>query len=282
MNNDTTHDSKGQHRFTTILHDVRIELGLSLLEYCLYDSIHALSHNRWCTKSKENFAAWYGVDTRTIYRAIDKGIERGYLEKPKKKLSERDGRLRTTKLWYDSVVLQKKEMKKDVKMADEPESSTDKMSDESCQNVRRTTDKMSDYNNSDKNRITTTTVLSVFWSIFKEKIPGSLLDNPHIGRCVEYMVNLDGRDEIEKPLAYLRSLLRTPDEIPEMQEDPDEKEEEAVQDLEKLRDRIVENRNDSLEIADLYQKCQRAILLGAWDEVGRIKAEMAEVLCIEV
>lgn len=280
--NDITNSTEKQHRFTTILHDVRIELGLSLLEYCLYDSIHALSHNRWCTKSKESFATWYGVGERTIYRAVDKGIERGFVEKPKKKLSERDGRLRATKLWYDLVVLQKKEMKKPAKMADEPEMSTAKMADESCQNGRRTTAKMADYNNSNNDRITTTTVLSLFWSVFKEKIPRSLFDNPQLERCVKYMVELAGRDDIEKPLAYLRSLLRTPDEIPEMQEDPDEKEEEAIQDLERLRDRIVKAGCDSMEIARLYQKCQRAILLGARDEVRRIKAEMAEVLLIKV
>lgn len=122
------------------------------------------------------------------------------------------------------------------------------------------------------------TVVALFQDVFKEKIPSSLLGNPHLERCVKYMVELAGRDDIEKPLAYLRSLLKTPNEVPEMQEDQEEKEEEAVYDLERLRDRIVENRNDSLEIAEQYRRCRRAIRLGFWDEVGRIKAEMAKAI----
>jgi len=112
--------------YTTIIHAVRIKLGLSLIEYCVYDMIHRLSHNRWCILEKESMAYTIGVDVRTVYRAIDKGIKSGFIEPPEKKLSERDGRLKTTELWYQAHMT-------------------------GCQAKH---DKMSDYNNNDNKQRT--------------------------------------------------------------------------------------------------------------------------------
>lgn len=91
-----------QPRFCVIYHPVRVELGLSSDEYIIIDSINTLSHNQdhpWCTQSKEKIATFTGISERTVYRAIQKGIEKGLIEK-----NER-GDLRSTRDWFERVVV---------------------------------------------------------------------------------------------------------------------------------------------------------------------------------
>ncbi len=91
--------------YTTIMHEPRIELGLSTDEYCLLDLVYRLSTNPtapvvgWCSMSKDTMVSFLGIKRRTLFRVIDRMEEAGYLEK------SGDGRfLRTTMKWITNVV----------------------------------------------------------------------------------------------------------------------------------------------------------------------------------
>ena len=89
--------------FTTVLHPVREKLGLSWIEYGVFDSIHHLSHSErqypYCTMSKKHLAKFLGVSERFIYKTIKKGEAKQIIER-----NER-GDLRTTAHWTDLVYL---------------------------------------------------------------------------------------------------------------------------------------------------------------------------------
>ena len=93
-----------QPRFTVIYHPIRTELGLNNNEYIIIDSINQLSHNPehpWCSQSKDEISEFTGISRRTVFRAIEAGIEVGLLEK-----NER-GDLRSTMAWIEKVQLYK-------------------------------------------------------------------------------------------------------------------------------------------------------------------------------
>lgn len=92
--------------YTMILHSVRKELGLSLNEYCIADSIYHLSNNPssetkgWCYASKATLGENIGISEQAVYPIIKKLISLGLVEKnPETKY------LRTTEKWYNMVVL---------------------------------------------------------------------------------------------------------------------------------------------------------------------------------
>ena len=97
---------KEQLNYTLILHQIRKKLKLSLLEYCIADSIYHLSNNPssnipgWCFATKETIANFLGTSQRTIFNNLTKLIEKGLIEK-----DESTGYIRTTKKWYEKVVL---------------------------------------------------------------------------------------------------------------------------------------------------------------------------------
>ena len=99
---------KQQLRYSLILHNIRIELGLNLVRYCIADSIYHLSNNPdskvqgWCYASKEHIARFLGVASRTVFSHIKWLIKEGLVEK-----DEETKYLRTTKKWYEKVVLMK-------------------------------------------------------------------------------------------------------------------------------------------------------------------------------
>lgn len=98
-----------QPRFTTIYHPIRIELGLNVNEYVVLDSIHQLSHkpaHPWCTQSKDEIATYTGISRRTVFRAIETGMEKGLIEK-----NER-GDVRSTEAWFNTVQLYKQKTSK--------------------------------------------------------------------------------------------------------------------------------------------------------------------------
>jgi len=98
-----------QPRFTTIYHPIRIELGLNANEYMVIDSVHQLSHkpsHPWCTQSKDDIAEYTGISRRTVFRAIETGLEKGLIEK-----NER-GDVRSTDKWIETVLLYKQKTTK--------------------------------------------------------------------------------------------------------------------------------------------------------------------------
>ncbi len=111
------HERAGKYRelprYSTILHDERVKLGLSLTDYCVIDSVHNLSHKPqypYCITSKDDLAEFLGVSRATVFNSIKKGVEKGFLEKNDR------GDLRTTSKWIEAIVLRKVELKK--KMGD--------------------------------------------------------------------------------------------------------------------------------------------------------------------
>ena len=97
---------KEKLNYTLILHRVRQKLELSLMEYCIADSIYHLSNNPknkitgWCYASKKNLAEFLGTSSATIFSNINRLIKKGLVEKDKETKY-----LQTTQKWYDNVVM---------------------------------------------------------------------------------------------------------------------------------------------------------------------------------
>ena len=93
-------------RFTIVYHEARERLKLSVTEYIVLDSIHILSHANnnypFCTMSKITLAKFLGIGRATVFRAIDRGLKQGLLERTPEHF------LRTTSKWRDTVVLYSK------------------------------------------------------------------------------------------------------------------------------------------------------------------------------
>lgn len=90
------HSKKGISIYTTVIHEIRLEKGLSCLEYCFVDTIDKLSNNHeypWCVTSKPALSEFLGITKMGLYNILNRMIEMGYIEKNKK------GHLRTTELW---------------------------------------------------------------------------------------------------------------------------------------------------------------------------------------
>jgi DNA-binding MarR family transcriptional regulator len=93
---------KLQPRYTTVIHQVRKRLALSMPAYCVIDSIAKLSNkpdHQWCTRSKDEIAEFLMISRRTVFNAIDEGLKKGLLEK-----NER-GDLRVAYTWIETVEL---------------------------------------------------------------------------------------------------------------------------------------------------------------------------------
>lgn len=91
--------------YTTVLHDVRRLLDLSLTEYCLLDLLYRLSTNPkapiegWCNASKETLGDMLGVSSKTVTRHLVSLQKRNFIEK------EDNGRLlKTTDKWSDPII----------------------------------------------------------------------------------------------------------------------------------------------------------------------------------
>lgn len=93
--------------YTTINHEARARLGLTINEYCVYDLIHNLASNPkniqmgWCYAKKETIADYLDLGRATVFRAIKKGLKIHLLEKH----PEQPAFLKSTNDWYDSVMI---------------------------------------------------------------------------------------------------------------------------------------------------------------------------------
>lgn len=141
-------------KYTTILHEAREKLELSLVEYSIADSIYHLSNNPkskingWCYASKESIAKFFGITSRTIFNNIEKLIKKGLVEK-----DEETKYLRTTQIWYDCIILTK--MKKEYEESSQGmkkfHSGMKKVHSKVGKNFIPTYEKVSHYNNKDNN-----------------------------------------------------------------------------------------------------------------------------------
>jgi len=100
--------------YTTLIHQAREVLGVSVIEYCVADSVHKFGgspKNRelggWCSYSKQHIATCLGVNKRTIERALNNLIKKELIEKdPETK------HLRTTEHWYITVESYKERLRR--------------------------------------------------------------------------------------------------------------------------------------------------------------------------
>jgi len=99
-------------KYTTIIHKIRIELKLSCNEYCIADIIYSLSNNpdskvkNWCYASKDTIGKFLGITERAVHEIIKRLIEKGIIEK-----DEETKYLKTTSLWYQSIILERIKMR---------------------------------------------------------------------------------------------------------------------------------------------------------------------------
>ncbi len=104
-------EEKQELQYTIVNHVAREAMNISVLEYCVFDSIYNLSSNPkskgWCTASKMYLAEFLICSERTVKNALKKGIEEGLIERPEKRKNLQDNRLRTTQKWYDIAVMKK-------------------------------------------------------------------------------------------------------------------------------------------------------------------------------
>lgn len=92
--------------YTTINHDARIPLDLSMNEYAVVDLIYHLSNNPkstvqgWCYASKATIGKSLGLSEKSVHTILAKVIARNLVEKhPETK------HLKASSLWYQTVVI---------------------------------------------------------------------------------------------------------------------------------------------------------------------------------
>ena len=89
--------------YNVIYHQDRNRLQLSILEYCVCDTVYHLSGNpkyNRCIMSRESMANFFGVSKRGIINTIDKLVKLGFIEKDDTTKS-----LKTSQLWYDEIIV---------------------------------------------------------------------------------------------------------------------------------------------------------------------------------
>ncbi len=93
--------------YTTINHDARVRLGLTINEYCVFDLIHNLATNPkntqmgWCYARKETLASYLDLGRATVFRAINKGLSLRLLEKH----PDQPALIKATSSWFDEVMI---------------------------------------------------------------------------------------------------------------------------------------------------------------------------------
>lgn len=93
-------------KYNIIFHHLRAKYNLTLMEYCILDSIDVLSHNReydgWCVISKDNIAKFIGCSRRKVQITISKLEQLGLLIR-----SEDGNNVQTTDLFIKHKNAQK-------------------------------------------------------------------------------------------------------------------------------------------------------------------------------
>lgn len=162
--------------FTTILHDKRKELNLTILEYCFLDSVYHLSRKKgYCYKSKKSFAELLSISEKSVYNMMDKLEQRGFIYRDEQK-----------HIYIKEIFCSIYEKITDMKKL---QHNTAKFTVDTLQNLQSDTAKIADNNNiildTNNNRIK------------KEEKPQNYLD-------VNYLLTLFSDEEINY---YTKDLL---------------------------------------------------------------------------
>jgi Mn-dependent DtxR family transcriptional regulator len=97
-------EAKQKLRYTTILHEARMRLGLTMEEYAVCDLIHHLQSNPknttlWCYASKEYIAETLGISRATVFRILNRLIDEKLIERHME-----TKQLRTTAKWFETAI----------------------------------------------------------------------------------------------------------------------------------------------------------------------------------
>ena len=68
-------------QYTTIHHIIRKKLGISLIEYCILDSIQRTQKNGFSYMTKAYLATWLWISERSVFDNIASLYEKDYIEK---------------------------------------------------------------------------------------------------------------------------------------------------------------------------------------------------------
>lgn len=89
--------------YTTIMHEPRINFGLSMNDYAVCSIIYHLSNNPkapvpgWCIASREQIGKFLGLSRRTVCNVVDNMVEMGLVA-----IQEPTRFTQTTDEWYDN------------------------------------------------------------------------------------------------------------------------------------------------------------------------------------
>ncbi len=107
-----SYQEEGQITYTTILHQARRKLGITMTEYSVADTIHKLGGGKgsrkiggWVYGSKEGIGNNLGISRRTVIRAVNKLEKLGLIERQPK-----TNYLRSTDKWFREVELEKRKI----------------------------------------------------------------------------------------------------------------------------------------------------------------------------
>lgn len=98
--------------YTTINHDARKKISLSLTEYCVADLIYNIANDPesttpgWCNASKEWVGRAFDLDRATIFRILHRLEEKKVIEWDKG-----SGKTRATAIWFNTVVVEREAAK---------------------------------------------------------------------------------------------------------------------------------------------------------------------------
>lgn len=99
--------------YTTIFHNARVRLGLSVIEYIIADyiaKVGSYTQSReiggFVFTTRETIAKNFDIGKRTTIRAINELIKKGLVEKNERNF------LRTTDEWQNEVMFEKNKFKK--------------------------------------------------------------------------------------------------------------------------------------------------------------------------
>jgi len=92
-------------RYTVINHEARVSLNLDFSEYSVADIIYNICKKPgnewvgWCSVSKAKLSNFIGITPRQVFNIIKKLEKKGILKRSKQ------GFLKTTNLWYETVII---------------------------------------------------------------------------------------------------------------------------------------------------------------------------------
>ena len=129
-------DEKERPQYTIINHSARIKFGLTIIEYCVADSIRVIGNtnpdeNGWIQTSKKYLSNFLHCNDRSVYRALDTLEKKGLIERKtfKKSNCVKVSYLRTTTKFNIAVNMKEKGTDKMSILPDKMSEGTDKMSD---------------------------------------------------------------------------------------------------------------------------------------------------------